>query len=258
MSLQLSEITPEEVQQLAAKYENASLSDLLAWIWKQFGTRAAIGTSFQGGGLVMIDHAVQAGFNFPVFTLDTNLLFPETYELQVKLEKHWGIKIESVEPEISLEQQVTQNGPELWKKNPNACCTIRKVMPLQKKLAGRAVWITGVRRQQSETREKTQVLEMYLLDDIERIYIIKANPMANWSREAVWDYIKAKGIPYNGLHDRGYRSIGCWPCTQATGEGQNERAGRWTGFDKTECGIQTGLAQPIPSGSSSIVTDYAG
>lgn len=245
MSLQLSEISPEEVRQLAVKFENAPLTDLLAWIWKRFGTRAAIGTSFQGAGLVMIDHAVRAGFNFPLFTLDTNLLFPETYELKARLEKHWGISIEAVEPEISLDQQMTQNGAELWKKNPNACCTIRKVMPLQKKLSKLAVWITGVRREQSNTREKTQMLEMYLFDDVEQHYILKANPMVNWSRDAVWNYIKEKQIPYNALHDRGYRSIGCWPCTRAIGDGENERAGRWTGFDKAECGIHTFLGANI-------------
>jgi phosphoadenosine phosphosulfate reductase len=245
MSLQLSEISPEEVRRLAVKFEDAPLADVLAWIWKRFGTRAAIGTSFQGAGLVMIDHALRGGFQFPVFTLDTNLLFPETYELKSRLEKYWGIPIEGVEPELTLDEQTAQQGPELWMRNPNTCCTLRKVMPLQKKLSQHAVWLTGVRRQQSDTREKTQILEMYLFDEIRDAYILKANPMANWTREAVWDYIKEKGIPYNPLHDRGFRSIGCWPCTRATADGENERAGRWTGFDKMECGIHTFLGANI-------------
>lgn len=245
MSLQLSEIAPEEVRRLAAKFEDAPLTDVLAWIWKRFGTRAAIGTSFQGAGLVMIDHALRAGLPFPVFTLDTNLLFPETYELKARLEKHWGISIESVEPELSVEGQDAQQGPELWKRNPNTCCTLRKVIPLQRKLSELAVWLTGVRRQQSGTREKMQVLEMYLFDDMREEYILKANPMVNWHRDQVWEYIKRNGIPYNPLHDRGFRSIGCWPCTRATGDGENERAGRWTGFDKAECGIHTFLGANI-------------
>ena len=245
MSLQLSEISPEEVRHLAAKFEDAPLTDVLAWIWKRFGTCAEIGTSFQGAGLVMIDQALRAGFQFPVFTLDTNLLFPETYDLKARLEKHWGIPIEGLQPEISLDQQTTMQGPELWKRNPDTCCTQRKVMPLKAKLSKLAVWITGVRRQQSETREKTQVLEMYLFDDVEQQYILKANPMVGWAREAVWDYLKAHGVPYNALHDRGYRSIGCWPCTRATADGENERAGRWTGFDKAECGIHTFLGANI-------------
>lgn len=245
MSLQLSEITPDEVRQLAAKFEDAPLTDVLAWLWKRFGTRAAIGTSFQGAGLVMIDHAIRAGFEFPVFTLDTNYLFPETYELKHRLEKYWGIQIEGVQPQLSLEEQAKEYGVDLYKKSPDVCCMLRKVEPLQKKLSQLAVWITGLRRQQSDTREKTQILELYHFDVLRDLYIIKANPMANWSREAVWNYIKEKGIPYNALHDKGYRSIGCWPCTRATDAGENERAGRWTGFDKSECGIHTFLGNNI-------------
>ena len=125
------------------------------------------------------------------------------------------------------------------------CCTLRKVVPLQKKLSQHAVWITGLRRQQSDTREGAQILELYHFDVLRDLYILKANPMAPWKREAVWDYIKANGIPYNALQDRGYKSIGCWPCTNPTASGENERAGRWTGFDKAECGIHTFLGESI-------------
>ncbi len=245
MSLQPTEISPEEVKKLAADYDSAPVLETLSWIWKRFGTRAAIGTSFQGAGLVMIDHALRAGIRLPVFTLDTGLLFPETYELKEKLEKHWGIEIEAVKPEISVEQQHADFGQDLWKKAPDACCTIRKVEPLKKKFSEIAVWITGLRRQQSEGREKTRIFELYHFDVLRDLYILKSNPMANWGREAVWDYLKENGIPYNPLHNRGYRSIGCWPCTRPTAEGENERAGRWTGFDKSECGIHTFLGESI-------------
>jgi phosphoadenosine phosphosulfate reductase len=245
MSLQLSEISPEEVKKLAADFESAPLLETLAWMWKRFGTRAAIGTSFQGAGLVMIDHALKAGFRFPVFTLDTGLLFPETYELKARLEQHWGIQIEPVKPEVTVEQQAADYGPELWKKAPDACCTLRKVEPLKKKFSEIAVWITGLRRQQSEGREKTRVFELYHFDVLRDLNILKANPMVNWKREEVWEYIHQHGIPSNPLHDRGYRSIGCWPCTRPTAEGENERAGRWTGFDKSECGIHTFLGESI-------------
>jgi phosphoadenosine phosphosulfate reductase len=102
-----------------------------------------------------------------------------------------------------------------------------------------------VRRGQAETRDKTQVLELYQFDTFRDEYIYKLNPVAGWSREQVWDYIKQNGIPYNSLHDRGFRSVGCWPCTRPTGAGENERAGRWTGFDKTECGIHTFLGRAV-------------
>jgi phosphoadenosine phosphosulfate reductase len=193
----------------------------------------------------MIHKAVQAGLPLPVFTLDTGLLFPETLELKRRLESFFEIRIEPIFPEQTPEEQAAEHGPELWNRAPDLCCTMRKVLPLQKKLGRLAVWITGLRRQQSDTRQRTQILEMYHFDVLRDRYILKLNPMANWTREAVWEYIAANKIPYNPLHDRGYRSIGCWPCTRAVGQGDNERAGRWTGFDKSECGIHTFLGDNI-------------
>jgi phosphoadenosine phosphosulfate reductase len=245
MTLQAEEISPAEVHDLAVQFETAEVEDVLGWAWDRFGPRAAIGTSYQGSGLVMIHKAVQAGLPLPVFTLDTQLLFPETMELKQRLERFFEIKIESIHPEQTPEEQAREHGPELWNRAPDLCCTMRKVLPLQKKLGELAVWITGLRRQQSDTRQKTQILEMYHFDVLRDRYILKLNPMANWSREAVWDYIKANNIPYNPLHDRGYRTIGCWPCTRPVGEVGNERAGRWTGFDKSECGIHTFLGDNI-------------
>jgi phosphoadenosine phosphosulfate reductase len=245
MTLQAEEITPAEVHDLAVHFETAEVEDSLAWAWDRFGARASIGTSYQGAGLVMIHKALQAGLPLPVFTLDTGLLFPETIELKRRLENFFEIKIESIQPEQTPEEQAREHGPELWNRSPDLCCTMRKVLPLQKKLEKLAVWITGLRRQQSETRQRTQILEMYHFDVLRDRYILKLNPMANWTREAIWEYIAAHKIPYNPLHDRGYRSIGCWPCTRPAGQAGNERAGRWTGFDKSECGIHTFLGDNI-------------
>ena len=239
--------SPDRVHALAAQFEERPLPDILTWAWNQFGPRAAIGTSFQGAGLVMIDHAVKAGLRLPVFTLDTQLLFPETYALKASLEARFGIEIEAELPDQTPEEQAADPGlgPELWKTNPDTCCIQRKVIPLQRRLKQLDVWITGLRRQQSETREKTRILELYKFDVLNDLYILKLNPMANWSRDAVWTYLRDNQIPYNPLHDRGYRSIGCWPCTRPTTAGENERAGRWTGFDKAECGIHTFLGDSI-------------
>jgi phosphoadenosine phosphosulfate reductase len=245
MSLLATDISTAEVHDLAAQFETAEVEDVLGWAWNRFGSLAAIGTSFQGSGLVIIHKAVQAGLPLPVFTLDTQLLFPETLELKRKLENFFEIRIESIHPEQTPEEQAAEHGPELWKRAPDLCCTLRKVLPLQKKLEQLSVWITGLRRQQSDTRQRTQLLELYHFDVLRDHYILKLNPMANWSREAVWEYLKAHKIPYNPLHDRGYGSIGCWPCTRAAGNGANERAGRWTGFDKSECGIHTFLGDNI-------------
>ncbi|MGB1760294.1 MAG: phosphoadenylyl-sulfate reductase [Verrucomicrobiales bacterium] len=234
-----------EVSEETERLECLSLDELLCWCWNYFGDKAAIGTSFQGSGLVIIDHAIRNGCNFPIFTIDTGLLFPETLELKKKLENFWDVKIQSVHPEQTIEEQKKTMGPELWKTNPDSCCQMRKVLPLQSRLSSLDVWITGLRRGQSDQRKSTNVLEMYEFDKLRESYIFKLNPMVNWSREKVWSYIKDHKIPYNTLHDKGYRSIGCWPCTKAISDGQHERAGRWEGFNKTECGIHTFLGQGI-------------
>ena len=234
-----------EVSEETERLECLSLDELLCWCWNYFGDKAAIGTSFQGSGLVIIDHAIRNGCNFPIFTIDTGLLFPETLELKKKLEDFWDVKIQSVHPEQTIEEQKKTMGPELWKTNPDSCCQMRKVLPLQSRLSSLDVWITGLRRGQSDQRKSTNVLEMYEFDKLRESYIFKLNPMVNWSRERVWSYIEDHKIPYNTLHDKGYRSIGCWPCTKAISDGQHERAGRWEGFNKTECGIHTFLGQGI-------------
>jgi len=234
-----------EVSEETERLECLSLDELLCWCWNYFGDKAAIGTSFQGSGLVIIDHAIRNGCNFPIFTIDTGLLFPETLELKKKLEDFWDVKIQGVHPEQTIEEQKKTMGPELWKTNPDSCCQMRKVLPLQSRLSSLDVWITGLRRGQSDQRKSTNVLEMYEFDKLRESYIFKLNPMVNWSREKVWSYIKDHKIPYNTLHDKGYRSIGCWPCTKAISDGQDERAGRWEGFNKTECGIHTFLGQGI-------------
>jgi phosphoadenosine phosphosulfate reductase len=190
----------------------------------------------------MIHHAVSAGIPLPVFTLDTGLLFPETIELKVRLEDFFGISIENVTPQMSLEQQAAEMGAELWSTRPDTCCQVRKVEPLRGRLQSLSVWITGVRSEQSETRKGAGILEQYLFDPLLERTILKLNPMVAWKRDTVWEYLHQHKIPYNPLHDKGYRSIGCSPCTHLSGAGDAERAGRWTGFDKTECGIHTFLA----------------
>ena len=245
MTLQAHEISADEVHALSDQFESATLEEILGWVWERFGTRAAVGTSFQGAGLVMLHRAALARLPFPVFTIDTHFLFPETLELKRRLEEFLGIQIASLSPEQTPEQQAAEYGDALWSKSPDLCCTLRKVLPLQKQLGELAAWITGLRREQSETRGQTGILEMYQFDALRERFILKLNPMANWTREAVWSYIRQYKIPYNPLHDRGYRSIGCTHCTRPSGSAENERAGRWTGFEKSECGIHTFLGAGI-------------
>jgi phosphoadenosine phosphosulfate reductase len=238
-------LTARDVAELNREFAEKKSPALLTWAWQRFGTKAAIGTSFQGAGLVMIHLAKTAGLNFPVFTLDTGLLFPETLELKNRLEKFFDCQIENLEPDLTVAQQSDVHGPELWKRDPDFCCTVRKVIPLRGKLQDLSCWLTGLRRQQSEARAAVGLVELYQLNEQTGQEIVKLNPMASWAREEIWAYIKEHKIPYNPLHDQGYRSIGCIPCTVKTGEGKNERAGRWTGFNKVECGIHTFLPKKV-------------
>jgi phosphoadenosine phosphosulfate reductase len=238
-------LTGAELSSLNQRFSSAPTEEILGWAWERFGTRAAIGTSFQGAGLVMIDLARKHDLKFPVFTLDTGLLFPETVALKKRLEEFFEFEIESLEPDLSVDEQADIHGPELWQRDPDLCCTVRKVLPLQSKLADLDCWMTGLRRQQSDTRANIGLIEVYIFDEASGREIVKLNPMANWSREAIWDYIRQNKIPYNPLQDRGYRSIGCWPCTKQSANGENERAGRWTGFNKVECGIHTFLPKKV-------------
>jgi len=238
-------LTLPEVKSLNERFNQQPTGEILKWAWDRFGARAAIGTSFQGAGLVMMHLAKQNGLSFPAFTIDTGLLFAETLDLKKRLEDFFGYQIESLEPDLTIAEQSDINGPELWKRDPDLCCTLRKVMPLRDKLCDLDCWITGLRRQQSDTRSDIGIVELYVFDESSGRDIVKLNPMANWSRDAVWKYIHDHKIPYNALHDQGYRSIGCQPCTRKTANGENERAGRWIGFNKVECGIHTFLSKKV-------------
>ncbi len=243
--MSLEKFDPEVIRRKTEEFETAGLAEILRWCWETYGERAGIGTSFQGAGLVAMHTAYQAGYRFPVFTIDTGLLFPETIQLKAQIEAKLGIVIESLLPEATLEQQEAELGPRLWNRQPDLCCSLRKVIPLQAKLSQLDVWITGLRRTQSDGRSATQIVELYKFDVLRDRYILKLNPMANWSRDQVQAYLRQHEIPTNPLQDQGYRSIGCTPCTRPVGEGDDERAGRWTGFDKSECGIHTFLGASI-------------
>jgi phosphoadenosine phosphosulfate reductase len=238
-------LSSTEIRAQAQKFESAEPAEVLSWAAENFPGRVAIGTSFQGAGLVTIHQAISAELDLPIFTIDTGLLFPETLELKNRLEKFFGIEIESVVPELTVAEQAGELGANLWERNPDLCCTIRKVEPLQRKLSGLDCWISGLRRDQSATRASTRVLELYEFDKLRGKQIVKVNPLVGWTSAQVWDYIRQHHIPYNPLKDRGFRSIGCVPCTRPVSGDESDRAGRWIGFEKTECGIHTFLGENI-------------
>jgi phosphoadenosine phosphosulfate reductase len=197
-----------------------------------FGNDIAIASSFGAEDVVLIDIASRRGAPFRAFMLDTDFLFPETYALIEEVEATYGITVERCRPALTPAEQALVHGEALWSVNPDRCCAIRKVEPLKEKLRSLKAWITGVRRDQAPTRANAKKLEW---DD--KFALWKLNPLADWTSEQVWSYIRANGVPYNPLHDRSYPSIGCTWCTRPVAPGQDPRAGRWAGFAKTECGL---------------------
>ena len=200
---------------------------VLAHVVERFHPRLAVACSFQKESAVLLDLLLAIAPDARVFTLDTHVLFPETYETWKRVEARYGIAIE-VYQGPSLGRQAALHGDRLWDRDPDACCRLRKVEPLSRALADVEAWISGVRREQSPSRAGTPKLGWDA-----RHGRWKANPIADWSERDVWRYIHERDLPYNALHDRGYASIGCTHCTRP-GTG---RDGRWAGTGKTECGL---------------------
>jgi len=224
--------TPEEVHDLNHRFETTNPTDILKWISNQFGTKAALGTGFGPSGILLLNMISKNKMNIPFFYLDTDLLFGETYKLRDELETYFDLTFERVSTPLSLNEQAIKYQSELWKKNPNKCCYLRKVVPLKNYLIHKDAWITGIRRQQTDTRFDTKIIQWDPFNEVWKI-----NPLANWTSDEVWTYIHINELPYNPLHDNGYPSIGCQPCTNQVASDDHERAGRWSGMDKTECGI---------------------
>ena len=234
-------ITRKKLIAQSQAFETAPLEDILTWAWETLGARVAFGTAFGASGMVLLDVMQKVAPQIPVFTIDTGFLFPETLNLIERVEARYAIKIERVYSRLTVEEQAHDYGPELYKRDADRCCWLRKVEPLQRKLSELNGWINSRRRDQGDTRSQIPILEYYETDGRA---LLKLNPMAPWTRKQVWDYILEHAVPYNPLMDQGYTTIGCWPCTKAVDANTDERAGRWAGTAKTECGIHTFL-QPI-------------
>ena len=224
--------TSTGIDELNIRFEHASPEELLVWAHNSFRNKVALGTGFGSSGVVLLHILHKEKLPVKVFSLDTSLLFEETYALWKQLENRYSLKIESVASDLTLSEQAEVYGNALWQTDPDRCCTIRKVKPLQHYLTDKAAWISGIRQAQSPTRKLVRKIEW---DPVN--CVLKINPLADWSSEKVWELITRENIPYNPLYDDGYSSIGCAPCTTSACNGDNERACRWVNFNKTECGI---------------------
>lgn len=212
-------------------FENASPETVIAWAVEKF-PKLTLACSFGAEDVVLVDMLQKLSQGKDIFYLDTDFHFKETYETRDRLEAFYNISFVQVKSEYTPEAQAKAFGDELWKSNPNGCCDLRKVQPLTKILGQYDAWITGIRRDQAPTRANAKKVEY----DV-KFGLVKFNPLASWTSEEVWSYIHANHLIYNPLHDQNYPSIGCHYCTKQVAEGEDPRAGRWEGNEKTECGL---------------------
>jgi phosphoadenosine phosphosulfate reductase len=216
---------------VAAEVEAMDAGEAIAWAIDAFHPRLRFAVSFQKTSSVIVDiaHRLEPATRF--FYLDTELLFPETYDTRDTLAGRYGVEFERFSG-ISIGEQEKLHGANLWRRDPDACCGIRKVEAMREALDGAECWVSGIRRVDSETRAGAAKFGWD-----RRFGLWKLNPLADWDEKQVWNHIKEHRVPYNPLHDQGYPSIGCMPCTSKPGTGEDPRAGRWAGTTRTECGL---------------------
>ncbi|KAB2332130.1 phosphoadenylyl-sulfate reductase [Cytobacillus depressus] len=216
--------------------ESKGAKEVLEWAYHSYPEEQLVyASSFGAEAIVLIDLIQQCQPNAHIVFLDTGLHFPETYEVIEKIKARFpSLRIERKQPHLSLDDQAVQFGTALWRRNPNECCHIRKVIPLQEVLSTKLAWISGLRREQSPNRAHTE-----FINKDEKFKNVKICPLIHWTWNDIWEHIRKRDLPYNKLHDQQYPSIGCFPCTQPVGNNGDSRAGRWTGSGKTECGLHT-------------------
>ncbi len=228
--------------------ESAAPEAILRWALTTYGDRLTMATAFGAEGCVLLAMIAklrdETGLVPDIFNLETGYQFPQTLALRDKIGKKYGLTIRSITPNQGIEaaeaQSQSATGGPLHRSDPNLCCYFRKVVPLAEAVAGFDAWITAIRRDQTPERAKAAIA-----GPDPQLPLVKINPLANWTKEQVWDYIRENGVPYNPLHDQGFPSIGCWPCTRPVVGDESERSGRWADSDKRECGLHLQLSGQV-------------
>lgn len=224
-----------ELQAWSASLETKQPQDVLTAAIERYGPKVVVACSFGAEDVVLVDMVYRINPSVPLFYLDTDFLFPETYATRDRVIERYNLQstqIIQVKSLLAPEVQAESYGDALWARNPDQCCQLRKVEPLTRVLRGYDAWITGIRRDQSLSRANAGLIEWD-----RKFELIKINPLARWTSTDVWTYIKVYEVPYNPLHDQNYPSIGCTYCTAPVVPGDDPRAGRWKNFSKTECGL---------------------
>lgn len=216
------------------RLEKASPRAILEWAVERYYPRLTMATAFGPEGCVLIHLLAEIEPKVRIFNLDTGYQFAETLALRDRICERYGIEVELVRPDTPVAEYEAKHGGPLYVSNPDQCCYDRKIVPLRRALVGYDAWVTAIRADQSADRQAASVVGRD-----KKFNLVKINPLLSWTRRDVWAFVVTQHVPYNPLHDQGYSSIGCWPCTRAVAAGQDERAGRWAGHAKTECGLHS-------------------
>src|SRR3954452_9877969 len=230
--------TPELLEELAdasSRLEKASPEEIISWGVEHYAPYLTMATAFGPEGCVILAMLAKIAPETYVFNLDTGYQFQETIELRDRIAEKYAIEVDLLTPDLSVAEYEAMNGGPLYRTNPNQCCADRKIKTLQRASEVMHAWMSGIRRDQSTDRAQAKIVGWD-----KRFGLVKISPLANWTKKDVWKRITDESIPYNPLHDQGFPSIGCWPCTRAVAVNEtDERAGRWSGMKKTECGLHT-------------------
>jgi phosphoadenosine phosphosulfate reductase len=216
------------------RLESAQPPEIIRWAFERFGAGLTMATAFGPEGCLMLHWIAAVAPGVHVFNLDTGYQFAETLALRDRIAARYGIEVVLERPESSVADYERLHGGPLYRSDPDRCCADRKLAVVRRVLAGFDAWMTAIRRDQSPDRATAPIVGWD-----HKFGVVKVSPLANWTKAQVWDAIVRHDVPYNPLHDQGYVSIGCAPCTRAIGFGEDERAGRWSGSAKTECGLHT-------------------
>ncbi len=225
-------MTEEEIGAANRELEGASAEAVLRWAVSRFYPRLTMATAFGAEGCCILHLLAAIEPRVRVFNLDTGYQFAETLALRERIRERYGIEVEYVRAGQSVAEYEAEHGGPLYRIRPDQCCHDRKIVPLRKAVEGYTAWVSAIRKEQTGDRGRASIVQWD-----RKFNLVKVNPLLSWTRKDVWEFVLKNDVPYNPLHDQGYPSIGCWPCTAPAGEGQDERAGRWAGTGKKECGL---------------------
>ncbi|HVK11142.1 MAG TPA: phosphoadenylyl-sulfate reductase [Gemmataceae bacterium] len=224
--------SPDEIADWERQLDGKSPQEILAWAVRRFHPKLMMATAFGPEGCCILAMLADIEPGVRVINLDTGYQFAETLELRSRIRDRYGIDVELVRPEQTVAEYEKEHGGPLYVHRPDQCCHDRKVLPLRRAVRGSAAWISAIRGDQTSHRQAAGLVQWDA-----KFNLVKVNPLLRWTKKDVWGFIVKNDVPYNPLHDHGYPSIGCWPCTAPTDAAGDERAGRWAGTKKKECGL---------------------